>query len=117
MSVLFPQTYSFKEFNTAGYVKGRYQGSYLASASFEGNIQPSTQEEIRGLNIGREVNGMIKIYTDKVFNITKEDTNINGDLIVYDSDEWEVIKLDNNTGTLLPHKRYFAELRNSNELE
>lgn len=116
MGVLFPQTYQFKEFSTAGYVKGRYQSTYLDAANFTGNIQPSSQEEINSLNIGRELGGMITIITDKVFNIAKEGSNINGDIVIYDSEEYEVIKKDNHTGLLLPHITYFAELRKNDDI-
>jgi hypothetical protein len=117
MSVLFPKTYSYKPFNTAGFVKGRYQATYSSVTTFIGDIQPVTQEEIRSLNIGRDTNGMIKIFTDKVFNISQEGTNTNGDLITYDGKEYEVIKKSNWTGNLLPHTEYFAEFRKSGSME
>lgn len=116
MSVLFPQTYQYKPFINAGWVKGRYQSYYSDTLSeFSGNIQPVGQEEFDSLDIGRELKGMIKIYTDKILNRSIEGTKENGDLIQYDGKEWEVIDLNLHTGTLLPHRRYFAELRINND--
>ena len=116
MSVLFPQTYQYKAFSTGKYVNGRITSDYLAESFFVGSIQPATQKELNSANIGRENRGMIKIYTDKVFNIAREGSNINSDIIIYDGNEYEIIKLDNNTGTLLPHRRYFAEIRINDNL-
>jgi hypothetical protein len=116
MNVLFPQTYNYKPFSTAGYVKGRFQSTYLDETTFIGNVQPATQEEINSLDIGRELRGTIKIYTDQVFNIAEEGTKTNGDIIIYEGKEYEVISLNNHTGTLLPHKKYFAELRINDDL-
>lgn len=111
MGVLFPQTYSYTPFQKGKRIKGRFVSTYGSSSTFSGNVQPMNEIEVNALNIGRKNIGKIKIYTDHVFNIAEESSNINGDLVDYDGFQWEVIGKDHHTGTLLPHKKYIAELR------
>ncbi len=115
MSVLFPQTYNYLPYSSSTKVKGRVTVGYGSSTIFSGNVQPMSQKEVDSLDIGRKDLGKIKIYTDQVFTISEEGKENTGDIIIYDSAYYEVIKLDHHTGTLLPHRKYIAELRTKDE--
>ena len=116
MSVLFPQTHNYYPYLDSTRSKGYISTNYDAISTFSGNIQPMSQEDINSLDIGRQNIGKIKIYTDQVFTISKENQENTGDKIVYDNEIYEVIGKDKHTGTLLPHTKYIAELRINDDL-
>lgn len=117
MGVLFPKTYPYKQYTGSNRIKGRITTVYNPILqSFTGNVQPMSQFEVESLDIGRHNLGKIKVYTDKVFTISKENEANTGDKVVYDNNDYEIIGLDNHTGNLLPHRKYIGELRLNDNL-
>lgn len=117
MGVLFPKTYSFKPYSGSTRVKGRLTITYGVESTFVGNVQPMNQFQIESLDIGRKNIGKIKIVTDHNFTISTEGQENTGDIIIYDNNEWEVIGGNNNTGNILSHRKYIAELRLLDEIK
>lgn len=118
MSIFFSRPYTLKRTNATGSIGsgGFYtEGSAQAPVTIQADIQPLTGKELESLNIGRDNLGKIKIFTDENLIITIPGTNgtnlQNGDKIVFDSNDYEIIAKFKYESGIISHNEYIGELR------
>lgn len=114
--IFWPKNYTVLRYANPTNIKGEMIKGTETSIIISANIQPLTAEELNSLEIGRRELGKIKIYSDFDLKVseTKEDgTLIDSDKIIWDNGKkYEIImKMDYNEQSLIPHKKYIAELR------
>jgi hypothetical protein len=79
--------------------------------TFIGTIQPITGKELETLNVGRESLGKVKVYSSVALNVSTEDSDKSGDIVIYNNQEWELIADIPYQNSLIPHYKYIAEFR------
>lgn len=87
---------------------GRYEPTEIP-ATFLGNVQPVTGKEAESLNIGKENEGLVKIYTGTRLNVSSEKTNKSGDIVIWEGQQWKIVDEKVYQNGLLSHYRYIAE--------
>lgn len=88
---------------------GRWIEDTPVPATFKGTIQPMTGREIEALNINRETQGMVNVFTITEFNIAKEGDNKPGDRVIHDGGEWQIIDKKKYNSNIINHNQYTAE--------
>lgn len=109
MSVLFPKTISYF-IVTGSRVKGKWTPAENAG-TFIGSVQPVTGRDLDVVQVGRQDTGKIKVYANESLNVSKEDSNTPGDLIVWEGSKWEIIAKLPYQNNLINHYKYIAEFR------
>lgn len=115
--ILFPQTYIIKrEDNIGSYDdSGKYEPGEFTEIEIQADCQVITGKEIETLNIGRDNLGKIKIFTDEELIISEtgtDGTNLrNGDIIIFQNRNYEIIQRLDFINNLIPHIEYIGELR------
>jgi hypothetical protein len=112
------QTYTFRRFAPGTYVKGVWvSGAEVVPTDNEGNaiafsmvasIQRLTPNEMLALPEGQRTSEWIKIYTTTKLEKTIEENKTKGDIVSYDGDEFEVIKIEDWTRSPIPHYKVHA---------
>lgn len=87
---------------------GRYERDEVP-ATFQGNVQPMSGKETESLNIGRENEGFVKIYTNVRLNVASEKTNKPGDVVIWQGQQWEILDEQVYQNGLLNHYKYIAQ--------
>jgi hypothetical protein len=91
-----------------------YRGEYTrteTAGTFVGTIQPLTGKETELLNVGREDLGKVKVYSSTQLNVSTEETENSGDIVVYSGKKWEIIQALDYQNNLIPHYKYIAEYK------
>jgi len=109
MSTLFPKTISFKR-RTGVFTDGVYVTNETDS-SFVGSVQPLTGKEIETFVAGRADKGHVKVYSATRLNVCAEGQLNSGDVVIWQSQKWEVIYEMINQNDLIEHYKYIAEYR------
>lgn len=111
MSILFGKSHTLKVYSNNHYENGWLIKDQSTESTIIADVQPMTGEEINNLNIGRENVGKIKIYYNDELNITKEGTDIIGDIVEWNGEDYELIAKLNYDNNLINHYKYIGELR------
>lgn len=113
MGILFPETNTKKSTASGAYVKGVWTPGSETLSNIIIDVQPVTGNELESLEIGRRDLGKVKAYSNISLNVADEKNKINGDIIVYDNRNWEIISRLPYQHGLINHYKYFAEYRGS----
>lgn len=113
MSTLFPKPIQY-ESHTANSTEGEYvDGVYVKGdtelLTFYGSVQPASGKEIDSLSVGREDTGKVKIYSDRILPVSKEDGTDTGAIVYWEDEKWEVIYDGKFQNSLIPHYKYIAQ--------
>lgn len=112
MSTLFPSSISIKQ--VTGSRSGGKWVPVITEVTFTGSVQPVSAHELLALDIGRQNVGKLKIYSNSKIFVSRTATDKSGDLILWDGKLYEVIQENYYANGLIPHYKYFAELRPDN---
>lgn len=112
---LFPKTLTVAR-RSFSLVKGVYTEGATVTVTFKGNVQPLSNRDVVGLNVGRHDVGKVRIFSDTRLVETKTPSTPStdetcGDIITFAGQEYEVIQENVHDNGLLPHYLYIAELR------
>jgi len=101
----FRQTIVRRSRSAGTYVNGRYTQVTSDNGTIQGSIQPLTPDEVEQLPEGRRDSQSFWIYTDTKLNTV---TSENPDLLLINSEEYEVNKENIWQNDVIPHYRYLV---------
>ena len=116
--ILFGSNYTIKRKQANGYYNnsGLYvEGDAIADFTVVADCQAMSAKQLESLNIGRDNLGKINIFcdTELIVAIPGDDGNNlqNGDIIVFNNDDYEIIQRSNFVNNIISHYEYIGELR------
>lgn len=101
---------------TGTYVKGVWTPGTDTTKTVYGSVQALSYRELAILDIGRKDLGKVKIYSDTALKVSQEGTENSGDIITWDSRDWEIIQALDFQNGIIPHYKYLAEFRTASVL-
>ena len=116
--IFFSSSYPIIRYdNTGSYDNsGKYIPGENTPDTIQADCQPEdTNNDLESAITGRKNLGRIKIYTDEILNVADETTGQNGDIIEFDGDDYEIISKGKRS-TLIPHNKYYGELRKNDNI-
>ena len=107
---LFPSTQTAYRLS-GSFVRGEWVEGSQTEFTFQGSIQPATGKDLELLPQGLEDRGMVKIYTNSELTISREDTSVPGDIVIWQGGKWQVIAQLPNQSNIIFHFKYMAAYR------
>lgn len=105
---LFPKTINYLKVTIADSNNdGRFEKTETP-ATFQGSVQPMSGKETESLNIGQQDEGVFKIYSGTKLNVSIEETDKSGDIILWQGRRWKIVDEQEYQNSLINHYKYIA---------
>lgn len=104
---LFPSLHTYLS-RSCQYVDGILVKSETES-TFVGSIQPLNGHDLQLLTEGRMDVGSVKIYSDKILNVSTQETGLPGDVVNWNGRLYEVTQALPYTNGIISHYKYIAQ--------
>jgi hypothetical protein len=108
---LFGKSWSVERIAGAYDADGIWQESTTAQIPFNGTVQPANSNEIKAMAQGRENEGAVLIFSSSRLNVSKSETNQNGDIVTFNGAKYELSVEGVFDNGLIPHFKYLAFMR------
>lgn len=93
------------------YVRGKWTVLSEETVAFKGSIQPNFGEYMHATEQAREDLGAVYVYSDTQLKVGKQGTDSSGDRVVFEGEEYEIIREDVYKSGVCSHFQYRAEVR------
>lgn len=108
---LFPSPFTIQRTSKTMGADGLWVLGTPSQLVFHGSIQPLTGYELSLIDTGSQGMGKVWIRTTAILERRKPDSTDAGDILLWNSDRWEVIDDRPYLNGIIPHHKYLAEWR------
>ena len=101
-------TYSVKRRAAGGYSSGDFVTGAESTVTIKASIHPADGEELLNLPEGMRTRAGIVVHTKTQLITVNDETQRDPDRIVYQGEDWEVMRIEQYTTKTLPHYEALA---------
>lgn len=103
----FRQTVTVRR-RAGSYTLGRWADTTSQMFKIQASVQPANARELEALDEGRRNNATYVLITSSVLQVADVAKACNSDVVVLDSEEFEVIGINKWQNNVLPHYKYLV---------